>query len=134
MLNIFNIFFLNMDLKDLETRIKNIEKNQEIIFNVLEDEMIPKFIEYNYFDYNSNETEYKTNVIPWASKNVYLKVMEWAYNKHYPIPWNTCKMAAENGHLDCLKYAYKCGCEWDYTIGELDSYNHDIQEYTHSLL
>ena len=30
-------------------------------------------------------------------------------------PWNeeTCFYAAENGHLECLKYAHENGCRWD---------------------
>jgi hypothetical protein len=29
--------------------------------------------------------------------------------------WNklSCRYAALNGHLECLKYAHENGCEWD---------------------
>ena len=37
----------------------------------------------------------------------YLKSLEYKWNT------NTCSYAAENGHLECLKYAHENGCEWD---------------------
>jgi len=44
-------------------------------------------------------------------------------------PWgeNTCSNAAENGHIECLKYAHENGCrpcyhdkEYEYIIAQLE--------------
>jgi len=43
-----------------------------------------------------------------------LEVMKLLANKGYRCESSdTCRQAAGNGHLDCLKFAYENGCEWD---------------------
>jgi hypothetical protein len=41
-------------------------------------------------------------------------VLKWAHANG--CQWNecTCAYAAENGHLDMLKWARENGCPWDY--------------------
>ena len=48
-----------------------------------------------------------------AAQNGHLECLKYAHENG--CPWNemTCSKAAENGHLECLKYAHENGCPWD---------------------
>ena len=63
--------------------------------------------------------------------NVWL--MEMAHKNGCPwIEW-VCKIAAENGHLDCLMYAHENGCSWNTWTCELAAGGGHIKclEYAH---
>ena len=48
-----------------------------------------------------------------AAQNGHLDCLKYAYENG--CSWNgyTCRRALEEGHLNCLKYAYENGCTWD---------------------
>ena len=64
-----------------------------------------------------------------------LKWLIWAHETVPPCPWDEdiCSRAAENGHLDCLKYAHDNGCPWDkYTCSNAAGNGHlDCLEYAY---
>ena len=51
-----------------------------------------------------------------AAKGGQLKVLQWLRSEaggKFRWDSDTCKIAAENGHLDVLKYAHQNGCPWN---------------------
>ena len=48
-----------------------------------------------------------------AAGNGHLECLKYA--RENGCPWNkkTCEFAAHRGHLECLKYAHENGCPWD---------------------
>lgn len=63
------------------------------------------------------ETIYDTCISDCAASVGNLECLEYA-NKCVGIRWNenTCLAAAENGHVNILKYLYENGCKWDCRI------------------
>lgn len=76
------------------------------------------------------------NTAEWARIGD-LRGLKWAYESSFTVRnlifgashWNkeTCNVAAENGHLDCLRFAHEAGfplsvriCEWAAGAGHLD--------------
>jgi hypothetical protein len=45
-----------------------------------------------------------------AAENGHLECLKYAHEHGCPWNENTCLNAAENGHLECLKYAREHGC------------------------
>ena len=48
-----------------------------------------------------------------AAEGGHLACLKWARENGCPRDENTCREAAEVGHLECLKYAHENGCPWD---------------------
>ncbi|ATZ80107.1 ankyrin repeat/DNA polymerase domain-containing protein [Bodo saltans virus] len=48
-----------------------------------------------------------------AAKNGHLICLKYAYINGCLWDTETCKSAAENGNLECLQYAHENGCPWD---------------------
>ena len=48
-----------------------------------------------------------------AAENGHLECLRYAHERG--CPWNawTIERAAENGHLECLRYAHEHGCPWN---------------------
>jgi hypothetical protein len=42
-----------------------------------------------------------------------LELLNYAHEKGYLLDILSCDNAASNGHLECLKYAYECICDWN---------------------
>ena len=59
------------------------------------------------------------NGFPWgpnpcvsAAENGNLECLKYAHENGYWWFSDTCRAAAKNGHLECLKYAHENGCPW----------------------
>jgi hypothetical protein len=48
-----------------------------------------------------------------AAEKGHLECLKYLHKKGCEWNYNTCIVAAKNGHLECLKYAYENGCEWN---------------------
>src|SRR5271163_622090 len=48
-----------------------------------------------------------------AAQEGHLECLKWAHENGCPLDWWTCVLAAKNGHLECLKYARENGCPWN---------------------
>ena len=48
-----------------------------------------------------------------AAENGHLECLKYAHEHGCPWDEETCAVAAENGQLECLKYAHEHGCPWD---------------------
>lgn len=53
-----------------------------------------------------------TKTCKLAAENGHLNCLKYAHENGCPWDSYTCSNAAENGHLDCLKYAHENGCPW----------------------
>ena len=51
-----------------------------------------------------------------AAENGHLDCLKYAHEHGCPWNENTCMWAARNGHLDCLKYAHVNGCSWNIIV------------------
>ena len=49
----------------------------------------------------------------YAAQNGHLEVLKWARENGCPWDEDTCVYAAENGHLEVLKWARENGCPWN---------------------
>ena len=61
-----------------------------------------------------NKTD-KNHVCHNIAKIGNLRWLIWAHNDEYPWNESTCSRAAENGHLECLKYLHETDppCPWN---------------------
>ena len=48
-----------------------------------------------------------------AAQKGHLECLKYAHENGCPWDEQTCAYAAQNGHLDCLKYAHENGCPWN---------------------
>ena len=48
-----------------------------------------------------------------AAEEGHLECLKWARENGCPWIWDACADAAQVGHLECLKYAHENGCPWD---------------------
>ena len=53
------------------------------------------------------------NTATIAAENGHLNCLKLSIEKKCFIDDMTCAFAALNGHLDCLQYLYSIGCDWD---------------------
>lgn len=52
-------------------------------------------------------------ITPFLARNGYHELMRYfKEDLHFPWVGTECEYAVENGHVECLKYAYKTGCDW----------------------
>ena len=67
-----------------------------------------------------------------AAENGHLECLKWAHESG--CPWNddTCLYAALNGRLECLKYAHENGCPWSKPICLTYAKNNEIKQYINS--
>ena len=61
----------------------------------------------------TNDCENGCDTCANAAENGHLECLKYAHE--HGCPWNeeTCSFAAMHGHLECLKYARERGCPWD---------------------
>ena len=55
------------------------------------------------------------NTCTYAAEEGHLNCLKYAHENGCSWNWGTCRDAAKGGHLDCLKYAHENGCEWNET-------------------
>jgi hypothetical protein len=93
---------------------------------------------YAYEKYSAYYSDYpKPCVI--AAKIGYIEILEYMYSKFGTTYfWNDktkhlCEIAAENGHLNFLKYAHEHGCDWDkgVCIAAVKNGHLDCLKYAH---
>ena len=67
-----------------------------------------------------------------AADNGQLNCLKYAHKSDCPLNKSTCYIAAENGHLNCLKYAHENGCPWDESICDIscEDGHHKILKYS----
>jgi len=107
-------------LDDMQKQIMDllhiIDERQKMIFNAFEDKIIYKFIKDEVYGIEPEDDNFE-DMISWhAAGKGHLHVMKWALKKGYPIGKYSCVDAANGGHLDCLKYAYENGGNYEYTF------------------
>ena len=68
-----------------------------------------------------------------AAENGHLDCLKYTHKNSYPWDKETCRNAAENGYLDCLQYAHENGCPWDKKTCEYGAVNGHIEclQYAH---
>ena len=54
-----------------------------------------------------------SNICLFAAENGHLEFLKWAKSNGCDFYLDTCAYAAKNGHLKVLKWARANGCEWD---------------------
>ena len=59
---------------------------------------------------HENECPWGEKTCTWAAENGRLECLKYAHENGCRWDKETCSWAAENGHLECLKYARKNGC------------------------
>jgi hypothetical protein len=69
----------------------------------------------------------------YAALNGHLECLKYLHTNGCPWNSNTCEAASFNGHLDCLIYAFENGCPWNSTTCEAAAINGhlDCLKYAH---
>ena len=94
---------------------------------------------FNFFDF-CRFFDLPENGCPWneetcciAAENGHLECLKYLHQNG--CPWNkwTCYHAAINGHLECLKYAHENGCPWSTETCSQAAYkgHFDCLKYAH---
>ena len=95
----------------------------------LPDLVLGKIFHYKYIhDWVLKQDE--NEVCKLAAENGYLNCLKYAREIGRRWDTNTCYFAARNGHLDCLKYLHENGCVWDdrvYVFAEINRHRHIIK-------
>lgn len=77
-------------------------------------------IQIVYNNYISEQCNCRTDDINdmcrMAAYNGHLECLKFAHEHGYKWDEWTCYYAAYNGHIECLKYAHINGCEWNKII------------------
>jgi len=84
----------------------------EIIFNNLtvDEKIVISQLSKRFFDINFDHVN--SFICSKAAENGHLDCLRYAHENGCAWDENTCAVAAD-GHLDCLRYAHENGCAWD---------------------